>query len=235
MARLCLVEDDPTIRELIAQKLARVNYSVQTFPEAAPLLQDGQSLSNTDLFIVDLMLPGEINGFELCQQIRERSPWVPVLILSALSEPQNRIDGLKAGADDYLTKPFEMEELMLRVQGMLRRRTWYQTAPTSGNEFSWGSNRVHFQRLEGSRDGKLFSLSPKECMLLKLLIERSGEVVSRDEILDKVWGYHVFPSTRTVDNFIVRLRKCFEKDPANPVHIQSVRGYGYRFTHSESA
>lgn len=228
MDRICWVEDDPTIRELVAEKLLRRGYSVDSFESADRLVERGEL--TWDLYIVDIMLRGNASGLDLCRAVRERSPVAPVLVLSALSEPTDRIEGLKAGADDYLTKPFEMEELLLRVSGMLRRRSWYGKLPADRDEYSWEENRIHFLRFEGARRGESFPLTQKECMLMKLLIEREGQVVSRDEILDRVWGYDVYPSSRTVDNFILRLRKAFEETPGSPQYIHSVRGTGYKFT-----
>lgn len=230
MDRICWVEDDPTIRELVAEKLVRQGYHVDSFESADEIVAKGSLGLNWDLYIVDVMLRGNASGLDLCRAVRQASPLTPVLVLSALSEPTDRIEGLRSGADDYLTKPFEMEELLLRVNGMLKRRSWYRQLPSDQDEYLWDGNRIHFLRLEGSSNGQVFTLSQKECMLMKLLIEREGQVVSRDEILDRVWGYDVYPSSRTVDNFIVRLRKAFEAVPSEPRYLHSVRGMGYKFT-----
>jgi DNA-binding response OmpR family regulator len=226
-ARICLVEDDPTIQELVKEKLERCGFQVEAFDEAEKV---SRPFSRYDLCIVDVMLQGESTGLDLCEEIKNKQPELPVLILSALADPQDRIEGLRSGADDYLGKPFEMEELLLRVEGMLRRRQWYAAKPTRGNVFSWDEYEIDFSNRFGRNARDQFSLGQKECMIMKLLIEREGETVSRDEILEKVWGYQVFPSNRTVDNFMVRLRKYFERNPAEPRYLQSVRGMGYRFT-----
>lgn len=227
MDRVCFVEDDPTIAEFVSRKLSEKGLAVSHFESAKPVLE---SVEPFDLYILDWMLPGGVTGPQLCAQIRKKTPTAPVLILSALSEPSHRVEGLQSGADDYLTKPFEMDELLLRVSGMLRRRSWYRTVPAQGSVFEWDDNGIDFERLEGRHGEERFALTQKECMLMKLLVEQEGLVVSRDTILDRVWGYHLFPSTRTVDNFILRLRKYFEKEPGSPRYIQSVRGMGYRFT-----
>lgn len=224
---ICLVEDDPTIAELVPQHLARRGYVVDVYDRAESVMA---ATKNWDLYIVDILLTGSRSGLDLCRVLRLRSPTVPILILSALSEPADRIEGLKGGADDYLTKPFEIEELMLRVDGMLKRRSWYEVHPEDRSTFEWDGSRVDFSSFEGESRGERFSMSQKECMLLKLLIEKEGGVVTRDEILDRVWGYSVYPSTRTVDNFILKLRKYFEPVPKNPRFIHSVRGVGYKFT-----
>jgi two-component system alkaline phosphatase synthesis response regulator PhoP len=227
MGKLVLVEDDPTIRELVAEKLRQKGYQVDVTGQAEDLL--GKEIQ-ADLYIVDIMLRGRATGLDLCRDLRDRSATVPILILSALADASDRIEGLRSGADDYLAKPFEMEELLLRIDGMLKRRSWYGRLPAGGSVFTWGENSVDFTKLEGRRGDATFSMSQKECMLLKLLVEKEGQVVSRDEILNQVWGYNVFPSTRTVDNFILRLRRYFEKVPSNPKYLHSVRGMGYKFT-----
>ncbi len=226
-SRICLIEDEPTIRELVSMKLVQQGYSVDSFDEAERVMQNSEQL--WELYIVDLMLAGEASGLELCRWLKEKQPTLPVLILSALSEPLDRIEGLKVGADDYLTKPFEMEELLLRVEGMLKRRSWYASLPSNLSVFEWDDCAVDFVKFEGRRGKEPFSLSQKECMLMKLLIEKENQVVSRDEILNQVWGYDVFPSSRTVDNFILKLRKYFD-NPGKPKYFHSIRGAGYKFT-----
>lgn len=225
--RICLVEDDPAISEFVSKKLSQEGFEVSLFGSADPVMD--QAPGAYDLYILDWMLPGKNSGLSLCESIRKHSPTVPVLILSALSDPSHRVEGLKVGADDYLSKPFEMEELILRVNGMLRRRSWYRSLPAQGSVFEWDDCAIDFERLEGRAGNRTFQLTQKECMLMKLLVEKEGQAVSRDVILDRVWGYHLFPSTRTVDNFILRLRKYFEKEAGLPKHILSVRGLGYRF------
>lgn len=229
LSRLCLVEDDRGIRELLTRRLQREGYQVDGFASAEAVLKHGL---NWDLFLLDVLLEGEQSGLDLCRQIRQQDPYTPVLFLSALSDPTDRVEALRLGADDYLGKPFEMEELLLRVGGMLRRRSWYEVLPEKGAIYRWDGREVDFAKLEARVLGKVFALSQKEAMLMKLLIEKEGQVVSRDEILDKVWGYDAYPSTRTVDNFLVRLRKYFEDDSSRPQYLQSVRGLGYRFLKS---
>ncbi|MCB0403355.1 MAG: response regulator transcription factor [Bdellovibrionales bacterium] len=226
-ALICLVEDEPTISKFVADRLAREGYQVSAFRSAEEAIASERIW---DLYILDVMLEGDLSGLQLCAHLREHDPNLPILMLSALAEANHRIEGLRIGADDYLTKPFEMEELLLRVSAMLRRRGWYSTLPDDTAVYRWNDKWVDFRKFEAGRGRKKFELTQKECMLMKLLIEKKGEVVTRSEILDKVWGYNVFPSSRTVDNFILRLRKYFESDPSAPSNIHAVRGLGYKFT-----
>ena len=225
-ARICFVEDDPTIRELVTEKLVFRGFDVESFSQAEQVT----STDSYDLFILDVLLEGEETGLRLCSRIRETNLEVPILVLSALSDPQDRIEGLRLGADDYLGKPFEMDELMLRLEAMLKRRQWYSLKPKRGNVFKWVGGEVDFLNRVARTSSEKIQLGQKECMILKLLIEREGETVSRDEILEKVWGYDLYPTNRTVDNFLVRLRKIFEPNPSQPLYFHSVRGEGYRFT-----
>ena len=230
--RICIIEDDPTIRELVTAKLKGKGYEVDAFGSADEISPE-IPITSWDLYILDVLIYGEKAGLDFCQQLKKEVSTLPILLLSALSEPLDRVEGLRAGADDYLTKPFEMEELLLRVEGMLRRRSWYSEMPGEESTYRWGGNEIDFVSLKGKRNGKSFDLTVKECMLMKLLIQRKDQVVARAEILDKVWGYNVYPSNRTVDNFILRLRKYFEATPGNPKFIHSVRGMGYKFTDGE--
>ena len=176
------------------------------------------------------MMP-EMDGFAVCQRARDEGINTPILFLTVAASPEDRIRGLEAGADDYLAKPFKLQELLLRVSAILRRRLWYQKPPPSGDQIEFGGNRVDFQSYQAtSWDERKHALTQKEAMILKALAEKPGAVVSREQILDKVWGYDIYPSTRTIDNFISRLRKRFEKDPEQPQHIHTVRGVGYRWT-----
>ncbi len=223
--RILLVEDEENIREVITLNLELENYEViqaASGREAIRLFNE----QHFDLLILDVMLP-EMDGFQVCEQIRLTNMDVPVIFLTAKDTAADRIAGLKRGADDYLTKPFVLEELLLRVQNLIRRSS---KAPANTPEvFEFGGNRINFVTFEA--DGVLgkFLLTKKEAMLLKLLIDRRGEVVSRQQILQSVWGYDVFPSTRTIDNFILKFRRHFEQDSRNPVYFHSIRGVGYKF------
>jgi two-component system alkaline phosphatase synthesis response regulator PhoP len=154
---------------------------------------------------------------------------VPILFLTAKAADADRLLGLKVGADDYVAKPFLLEELILRIHGVFRRQEWYSTAPADQEIFRFGENEVNFLTFEATTGGRTVNLTEKECMLMKLLVERRNQVVSREEILERVWGYRFSTSSRTIDNFIVRLRRYFEADPKEPQYIHSVRGVGYRF------
>lgn len=230
MTQLCFVEDDPTIQELVAKHLRKRGYSIDLFDNAETVLSVNR---RWDLYLVDVLLKGEMDGLGLCEKLRRKDAQASILILSALSDPNHRIEGLRVGADDYLGKPFEIEELLLRVEGMLRRRVWYRQLPDNQVRFSWDDRTIDFSSYEARNRNRQFQMTEKECMLMKLLVERKNEVVTRDEILDRVWGYHVFPSSRTVDNYIVRLRRLFEKSPQRPKYIHSIRAVGYKFTPGE--
>jgi two-component system alkaline phosphatase synthesis response regulator PhoP len=155
---------------------------------------------------------------------------VPILFLTARSADADRLLGLKVGADDYIAKPFLLEELILRIQGIFRRQDWYSATPTEHDVCHFGDNQINFLTFEAIGKGRNISLTEKECMLMKLLVERKNQVVSREEILERVWGYRFSTSSRTIDNFVVRLRRYFEPDPKEPRFIHSVRGVGYRFS-----
>ncbi|MBK7476160.1 MAG: response regulator transcription factor [Haliscomenobacter sp.] len=223
--RILLVEDEENIREVITLNLELENYEVipaATGREAIRLFNE----QHFDLLILDVMLP-EMDGFQVCEQIRLTNMDVPVIFLTAKDTAADRIAGLKRGADDYLTKPFVLEELLLRVQNLIRRSS---KAPANTPElFEFGGNRINFITYEAEGVLGKFLLTKKEAMLLKLLTDRRGEVVSRQQILQSVWGYDVFPSTRTIDNFILKFRRHFEQDSRNPVYFHSIRGVGYKF------
>jgi len=179
-----------------------------------------------DLLILDVMLP-EVDGFQICEQIRLTNMDVPILMLTAKDSPMDRVNGLKKGADDYLTKPFNLEELLLRVNNLIKRTS--KSPENTPEIYDFGDNKVNFVTFEATGQQGVFTLTKKESMLLKLLIDRKNEVVSRQQILQSVWGYDVYPSTRTIDNFILSFRKYFEKDPKHPTYFLSVRGVGYKF------
>jgi DNA-binding response OmpR family regulator len=181
-----------------------------------------------DLVILDIMLP-YLDGFKVAEQIRSRDPQIPILILTARTGALDRIKGLEIGADDYLTKPFHLQELLLRVRGMLRRKMWYQNAANKNPVYRFGDNQINFENLSSSSGENTFQLTAREALLMRYLVENKGKIVSRDELLENVWSVSAEIETRTVDNFIMRLRKYFEADPANPKFIRSVRGAGYIF------
>jgi two-component system alkaline phosphatase synthesis response regulator PhoP len=225
MMRILLVEDEESLREAIKLNLELENYEVVSTgsgKEALKLFHE----QHFDLLLLDVMLP-EIDGFQICEQVRLTNMKVPIIFLTAKDTAMDRITGLKKGADDYLTKPFVLEELLLRVQNLLKRTS---NEPENKLEtYTFGDNKVNFVTYEAKGNPGQFTLTKKEAMLLKLLIDRKNEVVSRQQILQSVWGYDVYPSTRTIDNFILSFRKYFEEDPKNPVHFLSVRGVGYKF------
>ncbi|MEM8909325.1 MAG: response regulator transcription factor [Bacteroidota bacterium] len=224
--RILLVEDETNIRELVKMNLELEGYEVISTgngKEAIKLFH-GQHF---DLLILDVMLP-EVNGFQICEQVRLSNMTVPIIFLTAKDTALDRVSGLKMGADDYLTKPFNLEELLLRIQNLLKRNKNHSN--DSGPEvYHFGNNTVNFLTYEAKANDKTLTLTKKEAMLLKLLNDRKNEVVSRQQILQSVWGYDVYPSTRTIDNFILSFRKYFEEDPKQPQHFLSVRGVGYKF------
>lgn len=225
--RILLVEDEENLMEAIRLNLEMEGYAVDPVVTGTDALNKLRK-EKYDLAVLDVMLPG-IDGFTVCETVRKEGNKTPVLFLTAKSAGTDRIKGLKIGGDDYLTKPFNLEELLLRVERLLQRT---QSAPVESglDEFRFGGNYVNFAtyEIEAVNVGKK-ELTHKECQLLKLLIERENQVVSRNDILDKVWGDDDQPSARTIDNFVVAFRKYFEKDPRNPEFFQSIRGVGYRF------
>ncbi len=225
MIRILLVEDEENIRDVVKLNLEMEDFEVVAAANGRDALKYFRE-QHFDLLILDVMLP-EIDGFQVCEQVRLTNMEVPIIFLTAKDTAMDRISGLKKGADDYLTKPFNLEELLLRVNNLIKRTS---KAPENTPEvYSFGHNKVNFLTYEAQNDRKAFSLTKKEAMLLKLLIDRRNEVVSRQQILQSVWGYDVYPSTRTIDNFILSFRKYFEADPKNPNFFLSVRGVGYKF------
>jgi two-component system, OmpR family, alkaline phosphatase synthesis response regulator PhoP len=225
--RILLVEDEESIREAVKLNLELEGYEVVATGNGRKALNYIGS-QHFDLLLLDVMLP-DVDGFTITEQVRLSNSEVPILILTAKDMAQDRVTGLKKGADDYLTKPFNLEELLLRVNILLRRSRRVRGEAPEVYEF--GNNMVNFSTFEAKTwRGESLVLTKKEAMLLKLLVERKEEVVSRNQILQAVWGYDVFPSTRTIDNFILAFRKYFEKDPKSPQFFHSMRGVGYKFT-----
>jgi len=225
---ILIVEDEEHLAEALAHNLQFEGYSTTVAYDGMEGLRATQSIQ-FDLVILDIMMP-KLDGLEVCRRIRATGSRVPILFLTARSSDADRLLGLKVGADDYVAKPFLLEELILRIHGIFRRQDWYRSPIEQQEVFDFGDNQISFLTFEATAKGRTISLTEKECMLMKLLIERKNQVVSREEILERVWGYRFSTSSRTIDNFIVRLRRYFEDDPKSPKFIHSIRGVGYRFT-----
>ncbi len=224
--RLLLVEDEETLRATLRLNFELEGYDVTTAVRGGEALERIRG-ARFDVIVLDVMLP-DVDGFTICETMRLEGNNTSVLFLSARTLPQERIRGLRSG-DDYLGKPFELEELLLRVSKMAARGA--DSNPSAWpSRRTFGTNEVDFDSYEiiGQKDLRK-RLTQREILLLKLLMDRANEVVSREEILQKVWGYDVFPTTRTIDNFIVAFRKYFERDPRTPEHFHSIRGVGYKF------
>ena len=225
MSRILLVEDEENIREGIKLNFELENFEVVATGNGKRALELFRT-QHFDLIVLDVMLP-EIDGYQICEQNRLVNLDVPVMFLTAKDTPVDKVLGLKKGADDYLTKPFNLEELLLRIRNLLKRT---KKDSDGGVEFAkFGDNEVNFKTYNAKTTRGEVQLTKKEAMLLKLLIDRKNEVVSRQQILQAVWGYDVYPSTRTIDNFILSFRKYFEIDPKQPKFFLSVRGVGYKF------
>ena len=226
---ILLVEDEENLHEALKLNLELENYEVSSAFDGTKALQAVQD-EYFDLIILDLMLP-EIDGITVLENIRVQNLEVPILILSAKNNSADKVMGLKKGADDYLTKPFNLEELLLRIQKLIDKNKKLHGKNVVGDVYKFGKNTINFKAQEASGiDGEKIALSKKETMLLKLLIENKNEVVTREKILQAVWGYNVYPTTRTIDNFILSFRKYFEEDSRNPKYFHSVRGVGYKYT-----
>ncbi len=225
---ILIVEDEEHLAEALAHNLQFEGYATTVAHDG----EEGLKLANAmqfDLILLDIMMP-RLDGLEVCRRLRAAGSRVPILFLTARASEADRILGLKVGADDYIPKPFVLEELILRIQGIFRRQEWYSSPVTEGDVFRFGDNEINFSTFEARNREGTVRLTEKECMLMKLLVERQNQVVSREEILQRVWGYSFSASSRTIDNFIVRLRRYFEPEPRRPRYIHSVRGVGYRFT-----
>jgi|CXWL01.1.fsa_nt_gi DNA-binding response OmpR family regulator len=229
---ILVADDEENLARGIAENLLAEGYRVTTVGDGNAALA-AIVAGGLDLVILDVMMPG-LDGFTVCSLARRQGISTPILFLTAKGGVDDRIRGLEAGGDDYLPKPFHLQELLVRVKVILRRWTWYAdggVSGTGGTRISFGGNEFDFRSFQGrSWDGAAQQLTQKEALILKALAEREGEVVSREELLDKAWGYELYPSTRTIDNFIVRLRKRFEPDPERPRYFHTLRGIGYRFT-----
>lgn len=226
-SKILLVEDEENLALGLEYNLSEEGYLVT-------LARDGKEAikffdeHEFDLIVLDIMLPF-FDGFEIAKHVREKQPQMPILMLTARTQVEDRVKGLELGADDYLTKPFHLKELLLRIKGMLKRKKWYQKVVIENPIYKFGNNEINFENLKCSKDKKDFQLTSYEAMIMKYLIENKDKVVTRKELLENVWNMNPDIETRTVDNFIARLRKHFEDDPSNPKYIISVRSAGYMF------
>jgi two-component system, OmpR family, alkaline phosphatase synthesis response regulator PhoP len=223
--RILVVEDEPRIANLVCDNLEDEGYRVALATDGQAALRAARG-GGIDLILLDVMLP-EIDGFEVCRRLRSEGDTTPILFVTARDLPPDRIEGLMAGGDDYLVKPFHLDELLARVHALIRRSGWSQ--PEQIVRVTVGEGSVDFDRAEAQTvQGRTEALNRKEMGILRLLVEAHGGVVSRAHILAEVWGDEANPTPRTVDNFVVRLRKKFEHDPAEPQFLVTVRGIGYR-------
>jgi len=230
MALVLLVEDEAHIAEAIQFNLEAEGHEVAWVATGRAALDRLAAGPPVDLVILDLMLP-EMGGFEVARRVRAGGNYVPILIVTAKDDAQDRVRGIEEGADDYLTKPFSLDELLARVRALLRRRRWDGVAPDAAPARSEtiGRATVHFDRFElETPDGKTVRLTTREAGLLRALLDRQGGAIERGELLEQVWGLRADTNTRVVDTFIHRLRRYVEPDPSRPRHIVSVRGHGYR-------
>lgn len=230
--RILIVEDEEHILEAIKVNLTLEGYEVETATDGQEAL-DKALFQFFNLIILDVMLP-KINGYEICQQIRLKDTETPILFLTAKDSGHDRINGFKAGADDYLCKPFSLEEFLLRVKVLVRHSLKGTNDAKAMALFKFGENEINFSTFKAKGiGGKEILLTSKEVTILKLLIDKKDTVVSRQTILQYVWGYDVFPSTRTVDNFILAFRKYFEEENSEVKYFHSIRGVGYKFTNPD--
>jgi len=224
---IMLVEDENHLARGICFNFEEEGNRVSHFETAERALETIE-IERFDLVILDVMLPG-MDGFKACRAIRAVDPRVPILMLTARSEDADRVEGLENGADDYLTKPFNLAEFLLRVKGMLRRSSWYRPEPVEEG-YRFGDNEVFLLSYRARTAKGEIDLTEMEVRVLSLFFQKEGKAIHRGDLLQSVWGYSSDTETRTLDNFIVRLRKYFEPDPTHPKHFLTVRGVGYRFS-----
>jgi two-component system alkaline phosphatase synthesis response regulator PhoP len=225
--RILLVEDEPGLVLTLTDRLTSEGYEVRTEENG----EDGLATALTgpfDLIILDIMLP-KMNGFDVCRDIRRQDTFTPILMLTARGQVVDKVVGLKLGADDYLTKPFEIVELLARIEALLRRASVVTPPLASGETHRFGDVTIDFRSAEVRRSGKPIDLSAKEFQLLRYFVEHQGATLSRDELLNEVWGYDATPSTRTVDVHVAWLRQKLETNPRHPRHILTMHGLGYKF------
>ncbi len=226
MYSICVVEDEMALADMVRLNLELENYAVDVIADGAEAHEAFKRPFSYDLIVLDVMLPN-VSGVDLCRTIRKTSQ-VPILFLSAKGTTADRIEGLKAGGNDYLPKPFDLEELLLRVAILLNANG----TSVEADHMKIGTCHVDFKTFEvtNSVSDEVVTLSKKEVALLPFFQSKEGEVISRTEILDRIWGKDQFPTTRTIDNFILHFRKLFEENPKEPLFFHSIRGVGYKFT-----
>lgn len=224
MDKILLIEDDRAVAKALKRLFESEGYGFELAEDGARGLEALRVAAPT-IVILDLKLP-KVSGKDVCREIKQQAPSLPVIILTAASDEVDKVLLLELGADDYVTKPFSPRELLARVRAVLRR----SSRPTEvGERYSFADVTIDFTTMELTRDGKPIALTPHEFKALKYFAEHPQRVISREELLNEVWGYQNYPSTRTVDNHILKLRQKIEKNPANPVHFRTVHGVGYRF------
>jgi DNA-binding response OmpR family regulator len=223
MERILVVEDDRAVQRALRRLFETEKFTVEISSDGKSALDAFRRLTPSAV-VLDLRLPG-LSGRDVCREIKQQSPNLPIIVLSAASDVSDKVLLLEIGADDYVTKPFSPRELLARVRVALRRTT----RPAAFDSVAFGTISADFTRMEARRDNILVALTPQEFKTLKFFVQNEERVISRNELLNDVWGYQNYPSTRTVDNHILKLRQKLEKDPANPIHFRTVYGIGYKF------
>jgi len=224
MDRILVIEDDPAVQRALRRTFESAGFEVSVAADGAGAMEAFRS-AVPRIVILDLRLPGK-SGQDICREIKREASSVPIIVLSAASDVVDKVLLLELGADDYVTKPFSPRELLARVRAALRR---LQHASTKADVFSFDDVEVNFTKMELHREGKPIPMTPQEFKMLRFFLNNEERVVSRNELLNEVWGYHNYPTTRTVDTHMLRLRQKLEKDPGDPVHFRTVHGTGYKF------
>ncbi|MBN1819575.1 MAG: response regulator transcription factor [Prolixibacteraceae bacterium] len=225
MKSILIIEDDVSILRGLKDNLEYEDYSVLTETDGRKGLETARE-KDADLILLDIMLPG-INGFEICRKLKKEKPELPIIMITARNSEMDKVSGLDTGADDYVTKPFSIPELMARIRAVLRRFAVSENDPS--DDYQFGNVRLDFKEYRAFRSDKEIRLSAKEFEIMKYFIAHESEAVHRHDLLNEVWGFEAMPTTRTVDNFILDLRKKLEEDPSRPTHFKGIRGVGYKF------